>query len=411
MLNRSILVLAWPTRAAVLVNVPVLGAPRVVAEGPAEENLPAECRGRISEVRIVIGAGVFYRLLEIPGVKGAALKETATFAAEPTLPLPLDALRTLAVPMGRRREGRVLLAAIPESQAAAAISWASRLLPDGPPVRWMAPAVSVLAPGASAQPEALSGDGWAAMSLEGAWVAAVAARTEEDARAAALASGTVPTAWRHIDLKETAVAIARAPLRRAWSPSLTHAEEDRPRRWPVVLAALALVFALAAFGLRSLAAEKRIAAADEIIAASFAESMPGSKPVAPGEQIRRALMTMKREHGALADRLARRGSALSAWMLIDQSAPPIGIRLDDLRITPEAIQATGSAISVEVIQEFVRQLNAKASTTEPAYAFREPETRRTPAGLGVDFTLRGEPAPAGPEGSRSDAARPVGTRS
>lgn len=391
-MSRALLVLELPGPNGWTVRFPILGKPRVEplpASGTTERSAALS---DVAAVRVLVSTGVFYRLLELPGVRGSSLAEAARYAAEPGLPLPLSDLRTVAMPAGRRARGRVLLAAIPEQAAAAALAYGLEQAPrPGIPVAVL-PTLTVLPP----VDGYWSGAGWAGVAREGGWRSVGAGRTEADARTSA---GEAEAAWRAADPRELALAAARAPVSRGWTRAGVEAAADTgPRRWPRVLAATAAALILVAFALRHHAASQRLDAAAESIAASFAESMPGSTPVAPAEQIRRSLAGLKREHAALGERLARRGSALAGWTLVDQAAPPVGLRLDDFRWSSEGARATGSAASPEIILEFVKQLNARAADLGLAVAFPEPETRRSAAGLGVDFSLRGN-FTATPEGS------------
>lgn len=416
-MGRRILVLAWPSRRAALVAVPVLGRATVVAEADASAALPADWAAGTGEVRLVVESAVLYRLLDLPGVSPRALQDAARFTAEPGLPLPLSELATVAWPMGRRRAGRIALAAIPSSRLDEAVAWA-RSIAEARIVTL--PALAVI----PARGGRWSGPGWAAEAEENTWVRVASGRSEAEARGALASSSTTvqdaPGAhdaeWRTVAGSDFATGAATAPPSRSWTfetsglhVSMSHS--DRPRRWPRWLLASALLLAFAAFALRHTAAQRRIETADRAIAAAFEEALPGSNPVAPAEQVRRALANLQREHGTLATRLARRGSALSTWMVIDRAAPASGLRLDDLRITASSVQATGSATGPEVIQEFLKQLSAGAAQSGEPIAFPEPETRRSPAGLGVDFSLRGTPAgnpdasTTGRAGSPSESGR------
>jgi hypothetical protein len=160
------------------------------------------------------------------------------------------------------------------------------------------------------------------------------------------------------------------------------------RNWPAVAAGLALLLFAAAFGLKSLTLDARSRAAEAAVVEAFTKALPGTRAVAPGEQIASRLKAARARHEILRDRLMKRGSALEILMLIEEATPPDEILLDDLRIGADEIVLAGSTRSIEALQR-MKQAIETPREGRPRIRLAEPETRRSPAGLGLDFNLRG----------------------
>lgn len=436
MLTRRVLVLSWPSQSATLVSVPLVGparvlktsngSPPVAIAGAAETNLGSPGAGETSndggpsmdrelstsgasstagelstdsvdEVRVSVDAGVIFRIVTVEGGRASALVESARYAAEPTLPLPLADLAVVAVPMGRRQRRRsVLVAAIPLTSRATILAWGRKLAGPRRGVTWIGPSLAALPAPSSG---GVTGAGWAALASDGVWTRVATGRNTLTAREA-IDPPNVPVSWTSTTPAAEAIAVASARADLSWPTAANESTAitvSRPRRWPLVLAVVALIGVVGALGLRYAAAQSRITVADAAIEAAFVAALPGARPVAPLEQIRRRFIELQRQHEVLADRVARRGSALAVWMLLDQAAPSIGLKIDDLKITSISVQIMGSADNAEMVQTLSKQLNAPhPSGAANTIIFREPETRRSSAGLGIDFTLQGEPPVVSP---------------
>jgi hypothetical protein len=378
----------------------------VIESRPAiDDALPPEWLDSSDEARVIVGSGLILRPLSLEGLSGHELLEAARFEAEPSLPLPFASLAVTAFENGRTGRSRhVIVAAIPASTLDEVRAWARGLcasLAAGAvtgggeksarlPIAWIGPALAALRP---TNGDAITGGGWAAVAGEGRWLQIQSAPSAEAAATALERDHKIEPApaWRASDPSLESEGAAAARDRGSWvtGPSSARAASAR-NRWPFMLAAASLLLLAASFGLRYAAAERRAAAASAAAADAYARAVPGGRAVAPREQLKARIAETRRVFGVLRARVEKESSALDLLALLEESAPQGSARVDDLRITSRDFTVTGSAISVEVVQNLAQSLRTpKEGTGAPPREVSDPEARRSQGGLGFDFTLRG----------------------
>lgn len=395
----DIIVLRWPEKTAALMEkgfrrlTRVAALDHVGADGAA--TLPAEWIEEADEVRVLVGSRVLFRTVTLEGAAGAELLEAAKFSAEPTLPMPLTDLAVTAFEAEKRgRSRRIIVGAIPRGALDEITAWARLLTVDANsenkasvPMTWIGPTAAAMKPDGR---DAVIGAGWAGLAESGRWKAVQSAKSGREA-ADEIGRGLDPVPeWKDADPAREYEAAARANVSGSWQTGAMPATRARKilAGWPLAMAGAALLVLTVSFGLRAVAAHQRVAAAEALINESFARALPGVRASSPREQLRSRIREAHALDDAMRDRIAKKGSAMDVLAAVEKSAPPGMAVINDLRITQKGFTIMGSATDIALVQSLAQALTSLP--TGEAIRVDEPEIRRTGAGLGLDFTLKGE---------------------
>lgn len=380
----KIIVLHWPERAASLVDRRFRSTAIVATLDKVGERLPEEWLNDAEECRIVTGSRVSYRPVSLEGSHLDELFEAAKYSVEPTLPLPLTELSVSAFQTGRvGRSREIMVTALPVRNLEEIRAWFEKISENKVPLTWAGPPIAVRKP---AKDERVRGEGWAAIASEGRWMKAQAARTGDDA-ARALDKDAQWSSW---DAKKESAAAASA-TDGSWISRPPSRRRRITSNWPLYIAGLALLLIAIAFGLRIAAAERRISAATKSMKETFESALPGIPANMPREQIQVRLRDQKARHDLLKGRIEKTGSAVDVLMIIENAAadPPNAdttsagkLVLNDIRVNASEFTLIGSGAGVDRIQAFAEKMKANLSVDDP-------DIRRSPAGLGFDFTIHG----------------------
>ncbi len=404
----NVLVLRWPEQTAALMEKGFRKLKPIATIENVGDGLPSSLLDEADEMRVLVGAQVLFRVVTLEGGSGAELLEAAKFTAEPMLPLPLAELAVSAFELSKKGRGRTIaVAAISRKTLAEITAWAERVtrVSDAEsistpttagtspsiPLTWIGPTLAALQP---AGMEAITGHGWAGLAEKGRWKAIQSAREGREAAAEIERSSgsSTPLAWNPSDPAREYSAAAVARDSGTWQIGAMPVPRGRKilQGWPLGLAAAAALVISSSLAVRYEAARKRIVAADALIEESFAVALPGVRMTSPKEQLRSRLVESRALQEAMRDRIAKKGSALDILTAVERSAPTGMAVINDLRITQKGFTITGSATDITLVQSL-----AQAMTTLPSgdiMRVDEPEIRRTGAGLGLEFTLKGEGA-------------------
>jgi len=394
---KQILVLFWPRLTAMLVvqrwrRSEVLEHRELGEE--ATPRLPAAWLEAADEIRVAVNDGVFFRPLALEGLSGAALAEAARFAAEPLLPISIDELQLSLITSGSRRRPRIMAAALRSSDLARIRQKIEELLPPDdeasrrPPVSWIGPVLAALEPRAQRH---VRGSHWAARADAQGWADAQSARDGALAMEALMRRGATPASgWEECDAAACGPDVARAPQRASWQRAPGEERAGWRRQAPWFLLAASFLIVLLAFGLRLFAANARLAAAEQATREAFSEALPNTPARQPSEQIRARLAELRRRRDALGERVAKTGSALRFLTALESAMEPGEIMVNDLDITPDEFKVLGSGANNDVIEKAKQGLAAALAVKGEPAPVLDVEIRRSSAGLGFDFTLKGK---------------------
>lgn len=393
----EIIVLRWPDRSACLIDQKFRSSRVLKTVGRVDEGVPQEWLEKADEVRILIGSSVIFRTVTLEGGHLDDLLEAAKYSVEPTLPLPLSELTVAAFLAGKSGSQReIMVTAISERTFSEVAAWADKVTARESaakiPITWAGSPLAAIKPQGDMR---VKGEAWAAIAEKGRWIRAQSARAGSDAAAALDKTAS----WTASIPDDECIAAASA-REGSWIKQVATPRARLTKHLPVVAVAVAFVFLLTAFGIRIAAAEQRIKAADRMITETFTAALPGVRQNMPREQIMARLKESRERHDVLRDRIEKKGSALEILMIIEKAAelptatdsdakPTATLLINDLRVASEDFTIVGSAASVDRAQSFVQKIKASLDLFAAGATVEEPDVRRSPAGLGFDYTIRG----------------------